>query len=200
MCPYHKLINTLSADYKNIKIENYNYSLSDDRIAKYPKEKRDESKLLYYNKGEISTFQFKNLSELLQSNDLLVFNNAKVIQARLAFVKETGAAIEIFCLEPHQPADYNLAFQVTDKCEWKCLVGNLKKWKSGKLVKEIEINGANYILEASHTGKTINAEIIQFNWYPAENQGKIKNICFGDILETIGSTQCQFFCSATGRN
>jgi len=97
-------------NYKNTRIEDYTYDLPDERIAKYPKENRDESKLLHIINGNISTCQFKQLPDLLQINDLLVFNNAKVIQARLAFKKETGANIEIFCLEPHSPADYNLAF------------------------------------------------------------------------------------------
>jgi len=176
----------LSIDYKNIRIENYNYNLPDSKIAKYPKANRDESKLLFYNQGAIKSYQFKNLPELLQNEDLLVFNNAKVIQARLDFTKETGAHIEIFCLEPHTPADYNLAFQVTEQCEWKCLVGNLKKWKSGKLYKKININNIEYTIEALHVGKTVNSEIIQFNWYSSDNQSNI--IIFGDILENTGST------------
>ena len=177
----------MSADFKNIRIENYTYNLPDSRIAKYPMDKRDESKLLYFQKGQIETHQFKNLPGLLQKDDLLIFNNAKVIQARLGFTKETGANIEIFCLEPHLPADYNLAFQVTEQCVWKCLVGNLKKWKSGKLVKQITFNNKEYTIEALHVGKTVNSEIIQFNWYNSENKSN-NQITFGDILENTGTT------------
>jgi S-adenosylmethionine:tRNA ribosyltransferase-isomerase len=177
----------LSADYKNIRIENYNYHLPDEKIAKYPKQERDESKLLVYNNGNINTSCFNGLPDLLQSDDLMVFNNAKVIQARLDFFKETGAHIEIFCLEPHEPADYNLAFQITGQCQWKCLVGNLKKWKLGKLIKQIQIDKTIYFIEASYIGKSGSAEILQFNWYLAENESN-QNISFGDILENSGST------------
>ena len=173
---------------KKIKIEDYTYHLPVERIAKYPKIIRDESRLLYYDQEKISSLQFKQLPELLQQDDLLIFNDAKVIQARLAFAKETGAQIEIFCLEPYHPSDYNLAFQVSDECEWKCLVGNLKKWKSGKLVKNILLNKLKITLEAHHSGKISNSEIIRFKWYPTDNQLHHKKISFGDILEQTGTT------------
>jgi S-adenosylmethionine:tRNA ribosyltransferase-isomerase len=179
-------IDILITDYKNIQIENYNYLLPEHRIAKYPIGSRDESKLLYFENGNIDSLQFKQLPELLQSTDLLIFNNAKVIQARLNFVKESGAHIEIFCLEPFLPADYNLAFQVSDCCEWKCLVGNLKKWKSGKLIKKIKIKNSEYVMEALHVGKTTNSEIIRFTWYPSKYQLSTEIITFGNILENIG--------------
>ncbi len=175
-------------DYRSIRIEDYTYELPDNRIAKYPKENRDESKLLHFEEGEISTSIFKNLPDLLKSDDLLVFNNAKVIQARLAFQKETGANIEIFCLEPHEPADYNLAFQATGQCEWKCLVGNLKKWKSDYLYKNIEINGLNYQIGAKKVGTSGNAVIIKFEWYDVDSECLCSSLAFGDILENIGST------------
>jgi S-adenosylmethionine:tRNA ribosyltransferase-isomerase len=178
----------LEKAYKNIKIEDFNYPLDESRIAKYPEGSRDESKLLSYDGLNINTFQFKQLPELLQENDLLVFNNAKVIQARLDFCKATGAQIEIFCLEPHLPADYNLAFQVHEECQWKCLVGNLKKWKSGVLVKHIHINDIEYTIEARHIDGTTNAEIIQFKWYRTDIKIDNEHISFGDILESVGST------------
>jgi len=180
--------NKLEPVFKNIAIENYSYHLPDERIAKYPLENRDESKLLYFRNNKIDTLQFKQLPDILQKGDLLIFNDAKVIQARLAFIKESGAHIEIFCLEPHNPADYNLAFQMKNECEWKCLVGNLKKWKSGKLLKRLVIKNLNISIEATRAGKTINAEIIHFKWYLSEIQFNNTTITFGDLLEAIGST------------
>jgi S-adenosylmethionine:tRNA ribosyltransferase-isomerase len=175
-------------DYRSIKIEDYTYDLPEERIAKYPKKNRDESKLLHFSDGEISTSIFKDLPDLLKTDDLLVFNNAKVIQARLAFQKETGANIEIFCLEPHEPADYNLAFQATGQSEWKCLVGNLKKWKSDYLYKNIEINGLNYQIGAKKVGASGNAVIVKFEWYDVDSECLCSSLTFGDILENIGST------------
>ena len=175
-------------EYKNIRIADYTYHLPDERIAKYPKENRDESKLLYLEGKSIKTEEFKKLPDLLESNDLLVFNNAKVIQARLAFKKETGAHIEIFCLEPHNPADYNLAFQEKEQCEWKCMVGNLKKWKAGSLYKNIGINGVSYRLAAEKTGASGNAVLIRFKWQHVDNKRDVEDISFGDILENTGST------------
>ncbi|MCF6241069.1 MAG: S-adenosylmethionine:tRNA ribosyltransferase-isomerase [Bacteroidales bacterium] len=171
---------------KNIKISNYSYDLPDSRIAKYPLSNRDESKLLYIENQEIKHTRFKHLADLLQKDDLLVFNNAKVIQARLNFRKETGAKIEIFCLEPYEPADYNLAFQAKEKCQWKCMVGNLKKWKSGNLNKDIKIDNINYILSARKTGELDGSVIIEFSWN-AENSIS-KKISFGDILDSAGKT------------
>lgn len=178
----------MNAEFKNIAIKDYNYVLPDEKIAKYPKESRDESKLLYAEGNRLETYQFKQLPDILENSDLLIFNNARVIQARLEFFKETGAHIEIFCLEPHHPADYNLAFQVTDTCTWKCLVGNLKRWKNNKLQKKICINQTNYTIEATKISKTSNAEIIQFNWQASAIQSDNSKITFGDILENIGNT------------
>lgn len=174
-------------DYKNIRIEDYTYQLPDDRIAKYPKERRDESKLLHFTNEAINSFEFKHLPELLEEDDLLVFNNAKVIQARLAFKKETGAKIEIFCLEPHKPADYNLAFQAKGQSEWKCMVGNLKKWKTGSLYKNIGINGHSYRVEAQKVDSFENAVIVKFIWKSLDKENS-NELSFGDILENIGNT------------
>ncbi len=171
---------------KNIKISNYNYDLPDERIAKYPLKERDASKLLFFEDKQIKHTRFKNLPDLLEKNDLLVFNNAKVIQARLNFRKETGAKIEIFCLEPYAPADYNLAFQAKESCQWKCLVGNLKKWKSGNLNKKIEINNTNYLLSACKSAELDDSIVVEFSWKP-EKKG-VKNLSFGDILDYAGKT------------
>lgn len=165
--------------YHDIHIDDYNYNLPDDRIAKYPLDKRDDSKLLVYRNGEITDDRFYHLPDYLPENSLMVFNNTKVIQARLHFRKATGAQIEIFCLEPHRPTDYQLNFQQTQRCSWICLVGNLKKWKEGVLSKEIEISGENVIIEAHRLQSNGDSHIIEFLW----NNDKIT---FSDILEIAG--------------
>lgn len=116
-------------DTKHIKISEFNYPLPDERIAKFPLATRDQSKLLVYRHGEVSEDIFTSLPHYLESGELMIFNNTKVIQARLHFRKETGALIEVFCLEPVQPNDYVLNFQQTRQCSWLCMIGNLKKWK-----------------------------------------------------------------------
>ena len=131
-----------------MRIEEYNYPLPDERIAKFPLPKRDESKLLLYRQGEISEHIFKELPSFLPKRALMVFNNTRVIQARLLFQKETGARIEVFCLEPAQPNDYALIFQQTHQCSWTCLVGNLKKWKEGALKRSVIVQGKEVILQA----------------------------------------------------
>ncbi len=167
---------------KNIRIEDYSYNLPQERIAKYPEKQRDNSKLLIYDKGHISETSFKNIPGLLSENELIIFNNTKVIQARLEFYKDTGAKIEIFCLEPHIPADYSLVFEAKKKCTWKCLVGNLKKWKTGKIFHEINFNGNKITVNAEKSEKqTDNSILINFSW----NTGKIS---FGEILEKAGNT------------
>ena len=125
-------------DPKHIHIADYDYPLPDERIAKYPKAIRDESKLLLYKSGEISEDTFYNLPNHLPAGELMVFNNTKVIQARLHFHKSTGALIEVFCLEPHTPHDYQVNFSTTRRVTWTCLIGNLKKWKEGKLERNIQ--------------------------------------------------------------
>ena len=116
-----------------IHIEDYCYPLDDSRIAKYPLPERDASKLLHYKAGKVSDHIFKNLPDLLPEGALMVFNDTKVVPARLHFVKDTGAVIEIFCLEPIEPVEYNTAFAATESCTWKCVIGNAKKWKGGLL-------------------------------------------------------------------
>ena len=166
---------------ENIRIEDYSYELPNDRIAKYPLEQRDQSQLLVYNQGEVGKDQFLNLDQYIDSDTTCVFNNTKVIQARLKFYKETGAQIEIFCLEPIEPSDYVLAFQQTEKITWKCIVGNLKKWKDQDLSKSISINNVEIELKASIVSSEGNAQIIEFTW-------NNKNYTFSEILENIGLT------------
>ncbi len=164
---------------KGIRIEDYNYNLADERIAKYPLNKRDSSKLLVYNNGKIADLVFENLAECIPSNSLLIFNNTKVIQARLHFRKPTGAQIEIFCLEPHSPNDYLLSFRQTGSCSWICLIGNLKKWKEGELSREVEINGLVITIKAKRIQSNGDAHIVEFDW---DNE----NFTFSELLEVIG--------------
>ncbi len=166
---------------ENIRIEDYSYELPDNRIAKYPLEQRDQSQLLVYNKGEISKDKFTNIDQYIDSQITCVFNNTKVIQARLKFYKETGAQIEIFCLEPIEPSDYVLAFQQTERITWKCIVGNLKKWKDQDLKKVISIKNTDIELIASKVLSQGNTQIIEFTWNNSD-------FTFSEILENIGAT------------
>lgn len=151
-----------------IKISEYTYALPDDRIAPYPAEKRDASKLLIYNKGMISDDMFNSLPEHLPSDSLMVFNNTKVVPARLLFRRQTGAFIEIFCLEPHLPDDYNLNFAATDTCVWKTIVGNRKKWKGESIAlyipeeRNAELEAFN--LTADLEGVYENGFLVRFRW------------------------------------
>ena len=133
---------------QDIRIDEYDYPLPDERIAKYPLARRDASKLLLYKNGQISESTFCHLPELLPDDSLLVCNNTRVIQARLHFRKETGALIEIFCLEPLDPCDYLMSFQTTGDCVWRCLVGNLRKWKNGRLSRTLSVEGREVTLHA----------------------------------------------------
>ena len=136
---------TMISDPRHIRISDYQYELPDERIAKFPKARRDQSKLLIYNKGEVGEDVFCRLPDYLPKGALMVFNNTKVIQARMHFRKQSatgehsGALIEVFLLEPADPADYEQMFQTTGHCAWYCLVGNLKKWKEGTLTREIRL-------------------------------------------------------------
>jgi S-adenosylmethionine:tRNA ribosyltransferase-isomerase len=162
-----------------IKIEEYRYELPEDRIAQYPVKERDRSKLLLYEKGNISEDIFKNIADHLPSDSLLVFNNTKVIRARLLFRKETGAAIEIFCLEPLLPADYEQSFSSVNPVEWKCIAGNLKKWKSGSISSRFIIKGKQHELKAEKIKPEGEAWRIKFSW---DNEG----ITFSEVIEAAG--------------
>ncbi len=163
---------------RKIKINDFNYNLPDERIAKYPLVERGSSNLLVWQNGNILKESFKNIANYLPADSLLVFNNTRVIHARLFFRKETGAKIEIFCLEPVHPGDYQLAFQQTAKVVWKCLVGNAKKWKEEVLRRKIELGGKTVELEARKITQEKNAFFIEFGW----NQ----DLTFAEIIENIG--------------
>lgn len=164
---------------KHIKISDYNYTLPDERIAKFPLPVRDQSKLLVYRQGEISETHFTSLPDYLEPGSLMIFNNTKVIQARLHFRKETGALIEIFCLEPIQPHDYALNFQQTHHAAWLCMIGNLKKWKEGSLQKEMTVKGKSITLTATRGACHGTSHWVDFTWNNEE-------VTFADILEVFG--------------
>ena len=166
-------------DTKHIHISDYNYSLPDERIAKFPMAERDHSKLLIYKHGEVGEDVFYNLANHLPEGALMVFNNTKVIQARLHFHKDTGALIEVFLLEPAEPSDYELMFQMRGHCSWYCLVGNLKKWKEGTLSRTITINQCPITISVTRGPLHGTSHRIDFIW---DNE----NISFAEILESMG--------------
>lgn len=172
-------------DTKHIHISDFNYELSDERIAKFPLQQRDHSKLLIYQHGEVSDDVFLNLPNHLPKGALMVFNNTRVIQARLHFRKETGALIEVFLMEPALPGDYEQMFQTTGKCSWLCMVGNLKKWKEGPLMRDFEIKGKALTLSATmDRNKTMEKSggtnyWVDFEWDNPE-------VNFAEILEAVG--------------
>ena len=166
-------------DTKHIHISDYNYNLPDERIAKFPLAQRDQSKLLVYQHGEVGEDIFCNLSDHLPSGALMVFNNTKVIQARLHFRKETGALIEVFLLEPAEPADYEQMFQMRSHCSWYCLVGNLKKWKEGTLSRTWTIGDEQLTFTATRGPLHGTSHRIDFEWDNA-------NISFAEILDSMG--------------
>ena len=169
----------MNTDPKHIHISEFNYSLPDERIAKFPLLIRDNSKLLVYSHREISEDYFFSLPSYFDPGSLLIFNNTKVIQARMHFRKETGALIEVFCLEPIKPNDYALNFQQTRHAAWLCMVGNLKKWKDGVLKRDMTIKGEEVTLTASRGKSYGTSHWIDFNW---DNPA----ITFADILEVFG--------------
>ena len=164
---------------QDIAISEYDYMLPDERIAKYPLAKRDHSKLLIYNKGEVSDDTFYHLPNYLPYDTLMVFNNTRVIQARLHFRKETGAQIEIFLLEPASPADYEQVFQTRGKCSWYCLVGNLKKWKEKSLFRELDINDQRITIKATYHAEHGTSHLISFEW---DND----SVSFAEIIDAMG--------------
>lgn len=164
---------------RNIRISDYNYPLPDHRIAKHPLAAREQCKLLCYKVGgEISEGHFYDVPAVLPEKAMLVYNNTRVINARLRFRKSTGSTIEIFCLEPVAPCDYQLIFQTAQSCTWLCLVGNSKRWKQGPLTQEIEVDGKTVTLEANRGERRGNSFEIEFSW----NGG----VTFASILEAIG--------------
>lgn len=166
-------------DTKHIKISDFNYPLPDERIAKFPLSERDHSKLLVYRHGAVSEDIFTSLPNYLEKGEMMVFNNTKVIQARLHFQKETGALIEVFCLEPAAPNDYALNFQQTERCSWLCMIGNLKKWKEGTLRRTVEAKGREVVFTATRKEAYGTSHWIDFEWNDAE-------LTFADLLEAVG--------------
>lgn len=149
---------------QQISIEDYNYSLPDERIAKFPLPKRDESKLLLYRDGKVSESIFKHITDYLPEGSLMVFNNTRVIQARLLFQRATGAQIEVFCLDPAAPHDYELIFQQTEACNWICLIGNAKKWKEPVLSREITVADQTVRLSAEKVQSYGETHLVRFSW------------------------------------
>lgn len=163
-----------------IRIEEFDYNLPDERIAKYPLEKRDASKLLMYREGKVSEYQFSTLPQLLPEDSIMVFNDTKVVPARLHFQRESGAHIEIFCLEPVSPEEYVSMFAVTDSCRWKCIVGNVKRWKNDTLslynpgnAREI----SEMDLRADLVERCGETSIVEFKWSNEASFSKVLEVC-----------------------
>ena len=163
---------------RHIDINSFDYPLPDERIAKFPLENRSDSKLLVYRNGSISQSRFGALADHLPEGSLLVFNNTKVIRARVIMHKESGARIEVFCLEPSAPADYERAFAVRGECEWSCIVGNLKKWKSGYVYIDFDYEGTSSRLRALIKERGEREHIVRFEWDV--------DLTFGQLLEHLG--------------
>lgn len=164
----------------DIRIEDYNYPLPDERIAKYPLGERDGSKLLVYRNGNPEKESFKNISKYIPEDSMMVFNDTKVVPARLHFQRESGAHIEIFCLEPVQPEEYVTMFAVTDRCRWKCIVGNVKRWKNDTLHlynpnNDADINDMG--LHADLVERCGETSIVEFSWSNGAPFSKVLEIC-----------------------
>lgn len=163
------------SDVQKLQIKDFYYNLPDEKIAKYPLEQRDSSKLLVYNGREIKTERFSDLANELPEDSLLIFNNTRVIHARLLFQKDTGAVIEVFCLSPHTPEDYVLNFQQRERCSWHCMIGNAKRWRDG----DLQMRVGDVTLKARKIAKTENETIVEFWWDNPE-------FTFSELLEQAG--------------
>ena len=163
---------------KSINISDFDYPLPDERIAKFPLERRDGSKLLVYRNGAITERRFADIGDELSPDTLFIFNNTKVVRARLVMHKPSGARVEVFCLEPHAPADYERAFAVRGECCWSCIVGNLKKWKDGAVQIPFEYQGESYMLQAYIAERGVREHIVRFVWDAP--------LSFGQLLEWLG--------------
>jgi len=176
----------MNCDPRHIRISDYDYSLPEERIAKFPLPQRDHSKLLVYRHGEVSHDKFFNLPEYLPKGALMVFNNTKVIQARMHFRKETGALIEVFLLEPAEPSDYEQMFQTSECCAWYCLIGNLKKWKEGFLTRTIEINGQQIEVRATRGPVHGTSHRVDFKWHSINVDENSQTPSFAEIIDAMG--------------
>ena len=163
---------------RHIDINDYNYELADERIAKFPLAERSSSKLLIYDNGEISESRFGSIADYLPEGATLVFNNTRVVRARIVMHKASGARIEVFCLEPHNPADYERAFAQRGQSEWSCIVGNLKKWKEGEIGIDFDYRGEQHSLRAEIVERGTREHIVRMRWSA--------DCSFGELLEALG--------------
>lgn len=167
---------------KNLSITDFDYSLPEEKIAVYPLKKRDEAKLLVYKNETISEDSYRNIADHLPENAFLIFNDTKVIKARILFKKITGAVIEIFCLEPHQKInDYAVVLAQKKSVRWKCMIGGAGKWKEKFLEKEIIIRDEKIILKAALVEKLTDAYVVELSWNPG-------NYSFAEIIDHAGET------------
>ena len=169
----------MNADPKNISIEHYDYPLPDERIARYPMQERDQSKLLVYNNGLITEDSFSHLSDYLPPDSLIIFNETRVIHARMIFRKESGTRIEVFCLEPADSLDTQLAFQQKGSCIWRCLVGNAKRWKQDRLVLNVKSEQQIVDVSVEKLERVDDTFLVRFSWEP-------EHMTFSEILEVAG--------------
>lgn len=163
---------------RHIDINDYNYELPDERIAKFPLAERAGSKLLVYDNGTITESRFGSVADHLPEGAMLVFNNTRVVRARIVMHKASGARIEVFCLEPHRPADYERAFQQRGESEWSCIVGNLKKWKEGEVGIDFDYRGESHTLRAEIVERGTREHIVRLRW--------TADCTFGELLEELG--------------
>lgn len=170
--------NYLCGMERHIDINDFSYELPDQRIAKFPLEERSSSKLLVYDNGVIAQSHFRNVAEYLPKGAMLVFNNTRVVRARMVMHKASGARIEVFCLEPHNPADYERAFAQYETSEWSCIVGNLKKWKEGEIGIDFEYHGELHTVRAEIVERGTREHIVRFRWSAG--------CSFGQLLEILG--------------
>lgn len=167
---------------KELSVKDFDYLLPEDKIAIYPLQKRDQSKLLIYKNGNVSEDIYKNISTHLPEKSFLVFNDTKVIKARILFQKKTGAVIEIFCLEPHEKInDYAVVLQQRNSSRWKCMIGGAGKWKEKFLEKRVLINGEEIFLKAALVEKLTDAYVVELSWTPGDYS-------FAEIIEHAGET------------
>lgn len=171
--------NTLLEQVRGLRIADYNYPLPDERIAKHPLAEREQCRLLCWRQGKIEEHRFHEVPLLLPQGCMLIYNNTRVINARLRFRKATGSTIEIFCLEPAEPRDYALIFQTTERCTWQCLVGNSKRWREGMLQQEVTIDGQPVVLTATRGERRGNSWLVTFAW-------DAPGVTFATLLEATG--------------
>ncbi|MGI6573124.1 MAG: S-adenosylmethionine:tRNA ribosyltransferase-isomerase [Fermentimonas sp.] len=174
------------ADIQRLRIDRYDYPLPEERIAKYPLPDRDRSKLLIYNVGRITSVPFRSLPEQLPPDSLLLFNDTRVIHARLIFHKATGARVEVFCLSPYDPPDYAVSFQQRHRCSWRCMVGNARRWKEEVLTLQVPIGERVIGLRAERAGMDGGDAIVSFSWDSGEGGGEDLGFTFSELLEAAG--------------